>query len=318
MRLGRPGGREQLVDELVRDALAALAALAGAPLSGPVAEAAQLLALVAGQDVSAGADGVFRIARRVAKDRIIATVDPQARHGHQSMARRFDGFKAHLAVDPDDELITQVAVTAANVPDRDVVAELLTEAAAPAPATVVGDSAYAAGATLDELTAGGHEVIAKVPPARNQEGLFTKDDFDLDLEGDLVTCPARQTAQIRPAGRGGGRATFGQVCASCPLRGSCTRSPRGRSIAIHPHERALQAGKAAQQTPHWRQRYRSARPTVERKISHFTRRPWGGRRARCRGEVRILTDALSRAGALNLARLAVLGLRNTETGWAIG
>lgn len=56
--------------------------LEGEALSRPAAEAAELLALVAGQDVDAGDDGRFRIARRVAKDRVISTVDPEARHGH--------------------------------------------------------------------------------------------------------------------------------------------------------------------------------------------------------------------------------------------
>jgi hypothetical protein len=39
------------------------------------------LAEVAGQDVEQSDDGGFRIARRVAPDRIISTVDPEARHG---------------------------------------------------------------------------------------------------------------------------------------------------------------------------------------------------------------------------------------------
>lgn len=327
-----PAAREELVDALVRDALAALAVVDGEPLPAPVAAAAELLALVVGQDVAAGADGVFRIARRVATDRIISTVDPEARHGHTSMARRFDGFTAHLAVDPDDELVAAVAVTAANAPDRDVVDELLAgpTAAGPAaaertneptagePLVVVGDSAYAAGATLSELTAAGHQVLAKVPPARNREGRFAKDRFHIDLDAGRVSCPAEQTAVIRPARGGGGRAMFGAVCAACPLRGSCTRSRGGRVIAINRHERALQAGKAAQRDPGWQRTYRATRPTVERKIAHFTRRPWGGRRARCRGRRRILTDALSRAGVLNLARLATLGLRHGATGWATG
>ena len=49
---------------------------------------------------------------------------------------------------------------------------------------------------------------------------------------------------------------------------------------------------------------------MERKISHFTRRPWGGRKARCRGAHRILTDIVTRAGAINLARLATLSLHH--------
>ena len=55
---------------------------------------------------------------------------------------------------------------------------------------------------------------------------------------------------------------------------------------------------------------------MERKISHLTSRAWGGRKARCRGKARILTDALARAAAVNLARLAAIGLHNALTGWA--
>ena len=88
-------------------------------------------------------------------------------------------------------------------------------------------------------------------------------------------------------------------------------------ISIHPHEAALQHAKARQQDPAWQQDYRTHRPVVERKISHFTRRPWGGRKARCRGHKRILTDILTRASAINLARLATLGLHHGPTGWAI-
>jgi hypothetical protein len=61
----------------------------------------------------------------------------------------------------------------------------------------------------------------------------------------------------------------------------------------------------------------SAGRSSQRKISHFTRRPWGGRKARCRSQKRILTDILTRASALNLARLATLGLHHGTTGWAI-
>ena len=75
--------------------------------------------------------------------------------------------------------------------------------------------------------------------------------------------------------------------------------------------------KARQKDPAWQQTYRANRPVVERKISHFTHRPWGGRKARCRGQKRVLTDVLARAGASNLARLALLGLHHGPGGWAI-
>ena len=49
-----------------------------------------------GQDLDEDQDGVFRIARRVAKNRIISTVDPDARDGHKTAARGFDGYKGHV------------------------------------------------------------------------------------------------------------------------------------------------------------------------------------------------------------------------------
>lgn len=80
-------------DAVVRDANAALDVVGGFELEGATKEAAELVALVAGQDVAEGEDGVFRIVRGVAKDRVISTVDTEARHGHKSKNRHFDGYK---------------------------------------------------------------------------------------------------------------------------------------------------------------------------------------------------------------------------------
>jgi hypothetical protein len=62
----------------------------------------------------------LRIARRVATDRVISPVEVEARHGHKSHERRFDGYKTYISVAPDSELIDEVAVTAANAADHDV------------------------------------------------------------------------------------------------------------------------------------------------------------------------------------------------------
>jgi IS5 family transposase len=313
-----PAAREALVDELVKDAMAALDALDGQSLPLGAVAAADVLALVAGQDAEEGDDGVFRIARKVARDRVISTVDVAARHGHKSRNRRFDGYKAHLSVDPDSELIDEVTGTAANAPDREAARELLAGLAGEDDKPkVVGDSAYGDAATRDDLQSQGFTVIARCPPARNAKGRFAKDQFTVDLDADTVTCPAGQAAVIVPAARGGGRASFRPWCPGCPLRPACTASRRGRTIAIHPKEAILQQARAAQRDPAWQQRYRADRPIVERKVSHFTRRAWGGRKARTRGLARITTDLLTRAGTLNWARLAALGLRHDQDGWAL-
>ena len=170
--------REELIDALARDAHALLLALDGRELSTAVEQAAVLLATVVGQDLDEGVDGVFRIARRVAKDRVVSTVDPDARHGHKTGARGFDGYKGHVAVDPDSELITATTVTAGNVGDGQAVEALLAEELAepdasdppedepPAgpeePLAVYGDSAYGAGSVLDSLEQADAEIMCKV------------------------------------------------------------------------------------------------------------------------------------------------------------
>ena len=212
-----PAAREQLVDALVRDCRAALNVLDGATLDGAVKDASELLALVAGQDVEEGEDGVFRIARQVAKDRVISTVDTEARHGHKSKSRRFDGFKAHLSVDPDSELIDDVVVTPANTPDKGAVAKLVEPFAGLADKPeIVGDAAYGDGATRAELKGAGLSVIARVPPVRNMTGGFAKDRFIVDLDTSTVTCPAQQSASIRLSRDGGGVARFAPHCTALP------------------------------------------------------------------------------------------------------
>jgi len=119
--------REVLIDSRAKDAYGALLVLDGVELGPVVTQAASLLATVVGQDLEVGDDGIFRIARGVAKDRIISTVDPEARHGHKSSAHGFDGFKGHIALDPDSEIITATTVSAGNVGDAGVALELISD-----------------------------------------------------------------------------------------------------------------------------------------------------------------------------------------------
>ena len=112
-----PAARKELVDALAKDAMALLRVLDGRELDEPASQAGELLATLVGQDLDEGPGGVFTIARRVAKDRVISTVDPQARHGHKTAAHGFDGYKGHISIDPDSEIITATLVTAGNTGD---------------------------------------------------------------------------------------------------------------------------------------------------------------------------------------------------------
>jgi hypothetical protein len=357
-----PAAREQLIDSRARDGYALLALLDGRELYEPLTQAATLLATVLGQDLqhdsppdpdsadSPGAGGVFRIARRVAKDRVISTVDPDTRHGHKTSARGFDGYKGHIALDPDSEIITTTTVTPGNIGDAapapDLITDLNSDSTTDPPAStdepadppsadppsepdldadrdasasgaVYGDNAYGTGPFHEHLRDAGIASRCKTQQPNAPGGRFGKDRFDIDLGAGTVGCPAGHTAPIRPAREGGGTATFGLACANCPLREQCTSAAGGRSVTIGPHEATLAAARARQTDPDWIADYRATRPKVERKIGHLMRRKHGGRRARVRGLSRVDADFRLLAGAVNLARLARRGLTHTASGWAV-
>jgi hypothetical protein len=150
-------------------------------------------------------------------------------------------------------------------------------------------------------------------------GLFSKDRFGIDVAAMTATCPAGVSAPIRAPrnGDGGGIAYFGQACAGCSLRSQCTTAKAGRTVSVGPHEQALADARARQTDPAWVADYRATRPKVERKLAHLMRRRHGGRRARVRGTDRVDADFRFLAGAVNLARLAVLNVRKTANGWAV-
>ncbi|MET8233891.1 transposase [Micromonospora sp. NPDC005298] len=323
--------RDALVDSRARDGYALLAVLDGlTDLPESVGQAMRLLATVLGQDLESGDDGTLRIARKVAPDRVISTVDPEARHGHKTSHRGFDGYKGHI-VAPDVEAVTATVVTAGNVGDVEPVAGLIADLTDPAVATdtatdtatatntaaVYGDAAYGAGEVLQRLDSAGIDAKTKVQPPVAPTGKFTKDRFDINLQDATVTCPAGTTIPIRPVkghARHAGKADFGTACATCPLRGQCTDSKTGRSITIGHHEAHLTAARTRQQDPAWQADYRATRPKVERKIAHLMRRRHGGRRALMRGRHRVAADFTLLAAAVNLARLATLGLTHTLHG----
>lgn len=309
--------REALVDDLARDGYVALWTIDDRRLALAVRQAAELLATVLGQDLEQRDDGVFRIARRVAPGRVISTVDPEARHGHKTAARGFDGYKGHISIDPDSEIIVATTVTAGNAGDGSVAKDLLEESLAKPVAVepdaalvetlqVYGDASYGTAEIVEHIEDAGGEANVKVQPPSSAEGTFSKDAFEVDLSADTVRCPAGVLIQIRRSKDGGGIAEFAESCQDCPQRSQCTDSKRGRSIRIHPKEATLFRSRQRQKSEAWRANYRATRPKVERKLAHMMRHRHGGRRARMRGRERIERDFALLAAGINLKRIAKL------------
>lgn len=313
--------REALVDALAWDAFAVLTALDGREVSAPVKQAAELVATVVGQDLEARDDGLIVIARRVAPDRVISVVDPEARHGHKTAARGFDGYKGHVAIDPDSEIITAVDVTAGNVGDGSVAKSLLADVLPSTeedklqdashvpveePVEVFGDASYGTADVVEALEDAGIEPNVKVQPPSAREGMHSQDAFKIDVKANTVCCPAGQLVPLRRSKDGAGHASFGVSCNDCPQRPVCTTNKNGRSVNVHAKHEVLDRARNRQRDPAWRTKYRATRPKVERKLAHMMRRKHGGRRARVRGTARVRQDFALLGAAVNLARIAKL------------
>jgi len=347
-----PAAKQALVSDLVNDALAVLEALAGpgAPeRDAAAADALGLLALVAGQDVepaggSDGTDGRWRIARRAAPDRVISTVDTQARHTRKSKPKRRDGFRGHVAAEPETGLITDCEMTMAagdgstdaengvKMACRDRFGGTAagpgddTAVAGAEPGTgpgeepeqgegleVYGDSAYGSGEARAAYRDAGHDTVIKPKPLQPAvPGGFTLDDFAVSEDDGTVTCPAGVTRPMSPART----VTFGAACAGCPLRQRCTTARDGRSMAIHPHEGLLRAARAQARTPEFKRAY-PTRSMIERVISWTATQ--NGRRVRLRYAGTARNDAWlhTRCAAINLRTLLRHGLTRSGGAWVL-
>jgi Transposase DDE domain/Transposase domain (DUF772) len=214
-----PAAKEKLVSDLVSDALAVLAELAGPGAPARDAEAADalgLLALVAGQDVepaegSDGTDGRWRIARKVAPDRVISTVDRQARHTRKSKSKRRDGFRGHVAAEPETGLVTDCEMTMAAGPGSTDAENGVKMAARDRFHRAAADGAAAAGAgradapdaspaDAQQGTAPG-EAPGQHHPEPQDAGLQdARDDAGLEVYGDSAYGSGEARAAYRDAG----------------------------------------------------------------------------------------------------------------------
>jgi hypothetical protein len=268
-----PDAKDALVSTLVNDANAVLAALTPAEPDGKaepdeLAEAAlALLALVAGQDVepaegSDGRDGRWRIARRVAPERVISTVDPEARHTRKSPSSRRDGYRAHLVAEPGTGLITDEQLTKAAGPDNADAAvaqqflahtesegsELVRDATCDDPANsdpandapaddAAADDAVGRGPGNEELawygdSAYGTGEFRDTIERAGHRAVIKPKPVQRPVEGgftcDDFTVDEQAGTVTCPAGQtrplsAGRTATFGALCRDCPLRSGAPR-----------------------------------------------------------------------------------------------
>ncbi len=265
-------------------------------LEEPLRPFLEAIARVQEQDLEKR-DGKMHVRQGVAEDRRISIEDSDMRHGRKSKSKRFNGFKQHVGLDLDTDLIVACAVTPANRPEEEATPELKQDVERQQ--RQVGelhiDRAYVNSSLVAEVLKKGGEVLAKPWALRNSQKLFTKGDFKMNMRDWTITCPAGQVESFEP----GDVVEFDpEACGACPLRDQCTHSASGgRTVHIAEDEQLQQRLRKLQGSSKGRERLRE-RVGIEHRLAHLSARQ--GPHARYRGTRKNLFDLRRHAVLLNL------------------
>jgi transposase len=256
-----------------------------------------------------------------AGDRTRSVHDPDARRGKHGTF--YDGYLLDVAMDADSELITAVDVLPANGDEGADAAELIRQeqsAQGNQVASLSIDGAGFHGPLLRELTdPQGLQVDVYVPPKTEPaSATFGPEQFVEDARRGVVTCPAGQTSQYRQADAKGHATLYRfrrDTCAACPLRSQCLQKeprepgPFGRTVRKNLYEKEYQRVRAKALTAEYAA-VRREHPKIERKLSELINRH-AARRARYRGQPKVLCQALWTALTTNVKR--IVRLLNAQT-----
>lgn len=309
--------RDALITEEVRDAEQLVMRVKTLDLMLPVdvTEAIDLMLKVAHQDVKRLDDGTFTIVHGTAPGRVISITDPEARHGHKTQNKLINGFKTHVKGTLQSQFVTGIAITDASVHDSQATEELIdqTDNTNLSPKALVGDCAYGTGPNRRKCRDRGVEIYAKTPTPSTR-GAIGKHEFEIDLDGMKITCPAgKTTSQYTLVKDADGSDQMvpnfkfhKDVCQACPLTDRCnsqTRNGGGRRVRLSAYEKEIREARAFNATARGKQILR-ARSAIERLISHLVR--MGMRHARFFGMCMVQFQALMTAAAYNLQRYITL------------
>jgi len=239
--------------------------------------------------------------------------DPDARFGRSPGGVTIPSYKQQTVVDGQCGVVVGLEVLPGNAHDREQSVETVDQAVqntGVVPQAVCADSAYANAANAAAMEARGIRLVS--PPQRvvvteRGDDPITIDDFDYDAQRDVYVCPAGESLAYVGTERGKRRRRRYRapqsVCASCPHRARCTRSPR-KTLHVVPDRAALVRLREDAQTESFKALYRTRAPVIEGRFGEG--KQWHGlRRAWRRGLSNMRVQCYLIAAVLNFKRVMV-------------
>lgn len=304
-----PGATNAALADLVEQLDSLESWVASEMPGGTAAQAVQkpltTMRVIRSQDVTMES-GTPQIRRGTAKDRQISIEDSEMRHGRKSKTRKFNGYKRHLAVELTTGMILACAVKPANQAESDAAEDMADDIEAQGRTIdeLYIDRGYLASPLVAEIDRRGEVICRPWPVSNNNNGLFSKTDFNINVRDKVITCPAGQKKPIE----------FGKIvkfdaatCDACPKRSKCTdaKSGKGRTVRIASDEKLQKRLRKKAATSRGRAQLRK-RVTVEHKLAHIHQRQ--GKRARYKGTRKNLFDVRRAATIQNLETIQRVGL----------
>jgi hypothetical protein len=289
--------RAALLVDLVQDAATLLSVCEGLDTPDMCEAMTQLQRLVS-QDVDVTEDGKATIRQGVAAGRQCSVVDPEMRHGRKSSSKRFNGYKATLAVEPKSGFLTAIDTMEGSAHDGTATPSILEQTN---PAVMGADNAYTGGEVRAEALELGTAILTPTSAAKP----YDKDNFTLNEEARTVTCPADVTANI---GTSGAVKFPAKTCSACRFQALCNPSGKGRTLTIGAHEALQRNLRAASRSIAWHD-FLHMRCVVEHTIAKFLR--WAGRQGRYFGKTKTGMQMIFGAIGYNLDRLGHHGACQT-------
>lgn len=212
---------------------------------------------------------------------------------------------------PKPDLITHVAVDPLTMHDKDALEPALTdtEQRGQKPEELLADSHYG---SMECLALGDEHGVKLISPAQTPkgklQGKLTLEDFKLNSEGRILSCPAGQQPLETSIADARLQVLFDvAVCSECPHRKNCpasAASTRRSKRFQYTHDRVRQRERRLKDdSDEFRNRYRW-RAGVEATMSRL-KYQMGMARLRIRGMKSITLTAMLRALGLNIRRVAV-------------
>ena len=227
-----------------------------------------------------------------------AMVSPLASQDAAAQGRLITAADVTASADDHPQLLPLITAAAAHVDaERDVV--------------TVADAGYHSGANLAACEAGGHTVLLAETHARRRRHPYHKDHFTYCTQTDTYLCPHRKALTYQGNSTHSNGYTVrryranGRDCSACPAFGTCTSSPRGRSLKISAYEPILRRHRQLMATAPAKQVYRR-RSTIVEPVFGLLKEWHGARRFLLRGRSQVASEWHLLATAFNLKSLHAL------------